>query len=47
MDIELRYDYALYNSKGQAKLPIQASGVKTSEGVSIADGYDKLVNKGA
>ena len=44
MDIELRYDCALYNSipLGGAKLPIQASSVKTSKGQSIADGYNKL-----
>ena len=47
MDIELRYDYALFNSMvgGGAKLPIQATSVKSksgSDGVSIADGYKKL-----
>ena len=47
MDIELRYDYALFNSipLGGAKLPVQAGGVKTSTGVSIADGYNSLKNK--
>ena len=47
MDIELRYDYALYNSipLGGAKLPIQAGSVKTSQGISINDGYNSLTNK--
>ena len=48
MDIELRYDYALFNSVSPlAKMPIQATGVKTSQGVSIADGAGKLRNPSA
>jgi hypothetical protein len=46
MDITLRYDYALFNQAGKAKLPIQATGVKSKggSGVSIADGYNSLKN---
>lgn len=46
MDIELRYDYALYNSipLGGAKLPIQAGSVKTTQGKTINDGYNSLKN---
>jgi hypothetical protein len=46
MDIELRYDYALYNSipLGGAKLPIQAGSVKTTQGKTISDGYNSLKN---
>jgi len=50
MDIELRYDFANYNSiaAGGAKAPIQATSVKTSvTGESISDGYGKLTNKTA
>ena len=45
MDIELRYDFANYNSMpaGGAKAPIQASIVKTDKtGESIAKGYNDL-----
>ncbi len=48
MDIELRYDYAQFNSiaAGGAKAPIQASSVKTTAtGESISDGYEGLRNK--
>ena len=48
MSIELRYDYALFNSvvTGGAKLPIQATGVKSKgdSGISISDGYNALKN---
>jgi len=45
MDIELRYDFAQFNSMvgGGAKPPIQAAHVKTPKtGQSISDGYNDL-----
>jgi 1,2-phenylacetyl-CoA epoxidase PaaB subunit len=49
MDIELRYDYALFNSVdgGGAALSIQSAGVKSkgNTGISIQDGYNSLKNE--